>query len=138
MWSPRARRVAVRLRGEDHTLQDAGHGVHERLLAASAGEDYWIVLDGTPLPDPCSRWQPAGIRGPSRVLDTREFDWSDRDWSGVPLEDLVLYELHVGAFTEEGTFSAVIPHLLGATRAGRHGDRADARRRVPGPARLGI
>ncbi len=118
VWAPRARRVAVRLRGEDHTLEDAGHGVHERLLPTSAGEDYWIVLDGTPLPDPCSRWQPAGIRGPSRVLDAREFDWSDHDWSGVPLEDLVLYELHVGAFTEEGTFGAVIPHLLGLRELG--------------------
>ena len=111
VWAPRARRVAVRLRGEDHPLEDAGHGVYERALPASAGEDYWIVLDGTPLPDPCSRWQPAGIRGPSRLLDPREFDWSDGDWSGVALEDLVLYELHVGAFTDEGTFSAVIPHL---------------------------
>ncbi|MGA2319378.1 MAG: malto-oligosyltrehalose trehalohydrolase [Solirubrobacteraceae bacterium] len=118
VWAPRAQRVAVRLRGEDHALKDAGHGVHERLLAASAGEDYWIVLDGTPLADPCSRWQPAGIRGPSRVLDTREFEWSDRDWSGVALEDLVLYELHVGAFTQEGTFAAVIGHLRGLRELG--------------------
>ncbi len=110
-WAPRAHTVAVRLNGEDHFLQEAGHGVHERRLRASAGEDYWIVLDGTPLPDPCSRWQPEGIRGPSRVLDTRGFQWSDHGWSGIALEDLVLYELHVGAFSEEGTFAAVIPHL---------------------------
>ena len=110
-WAPRAQAVAVRVNGENHSLQEAGHGVHERRLRASAGEDYWIVLDGTPLPDPCSRWQPEGIRGPSRVLDTRGFQWSDHDWSGIALEDLVLYELHVGAFTEDGTFAAVIPHL---------------------------
>ena len=118
VWAPRARRVAVRLRGEYDSLRDAGHGVHERLLPTSAGEDYWFVLDGAPLPDPCSRWQPAGIRGPSRVLDTREFDWTDHDWSGVPLEDLVLYELHVGTFTETGTFDAVIPHLRGLRELG--------------------
>jgi maltooligosyltrehalose trehalohydrolase len=118
VWAPLAQAVAVRLRGEDHVLRDAGHGVHERCLAASAGEEYWIVLDGAPLADPCSRWQPEGIRGPSRVLDTRAFAWSDHDWSGIALEDLVLYELHVGAFTEEGTFSAVIPHLRGLRELG--------------------
>jgi maltooligosyltrehalose trehalohydrolase len=69
------------------------------------------VLDGRRHPDPCSRHQPRGLRGPSRVLDTGAFAWRDAGWGGVPLRELVLYELHVGTFTPEGTFDAVVPHL---------------------------
>ena len=70
------------------------------------------------LPDPCSRWQPDGVRGPSRVVDTAAFAWTDEGWAGVSLADLVLYELHVGTFTGRGTFDAAIPHLPScATRA---------------------
>ena len=64
--------------------------------------------------------------------------WTDDGWTPPALRDLVLYELHVGTFTPEGTFEAAIPHLRGAARARRHRDRADAGRRVPGPPRLGL
>jgi maltooligosyltrehalose trehalohydrolase len=62
-------------------------------------------------PDPASRLQPEGVHGPSQVVDLRPFEWTDSDWKGIPLEDTVFYELHVGTFTEEGTFAALIPHL---------------------------
>jgi maltooligosyltrehalose trehalohydrolase len=63
------------------------------------------------LPDPSSRHQPAGLRGPSRVLDTDTFSWTDAGWSPPALPELVLYELHVGAFTPAGTFAAAAKHL---------------------------
>jgi maltooligosyltrehalose trehalohydrolase len=97
--------------GADHDLAGEGLGMHVARLPAAAGDDYWLVVDGRRLPDPCSRWQPRGIRGASRVLDSADFGWSDRRFGAAPLRDAVLYELHVGAFTAEGTFDAAIEHL---------------------------
>jgi maltooligosyltrehalose trehalohydrolase len=77
-----------------------------------SGQRYAYRLDGGPgRPDPASRWQPDGVNRPSAVLCLDEFDWTDSGWSGIPREDLVFYELHVGTFTLEGTFDAVIPRL---------------------------
>jgi maltooligosyltrehalose trehalohydrolase len=93
-------------------LRAAADGVFEGEVAAAPGDDYVFVLDdGRALPDPCSRHQPQGVRGPSRVLDTRAFAWTDEGWGGLELDELVLYELHVGTFTPEGTFAAAIRHL---------------------------
>jgi maltooligosyltrehalose trehalohydrolase len=76
------------------------------------GHDYAFALDGGPaLPDPRSRWQPEGVHGPSRVLDPDWFTWSDAGWQAPPLASGVVYELHVGTFTPEGTFQAVIDRL---------------------------
>ena len=93
-------------------------GVREVTLPLSAGQDYAFVIDGVEIPDPASRWQPAGLRGPSRVLDTEAFAWSDDGFTPPDLEDTVIYELHVGTFTPEGTFEAVIPHLAGLRELG--------------------
>src|SRR3954452_14051334 len=95
----------------EHAMQDEGHGTWTAVLAASAGDDYAYIIDGERVPDPSSRLQPAGLRGPSRVVDPRAWTWSDHGWQGIGLEELVVYELHVGTFTDEGTFDAVIPHL---------------------------
>src|SRR5581483_1386267 len=74
------------------------------------GGAYLLAIDGAELhPDPCSRWQPYGVRGASAAV--APFTWSDEGWQGVTLDELVIYELHVGTFTEEGTFDAVIPRL---------------------------
>jgi maltooligosyltrehalose trehalohydrolase len=79
-------------------------------VPASAGDDYLFVLDGgDALPDPCSRFQPEGIRGPSRVVDTSSFEIAPGP--ELSLDELVLYELHVGTFTREGTFRAAIAEL---------------------------
>jgi maltooligosyltrehalose trehalohydrolase len=111
VWAPLPERVALRVDGREHALEPAGLGVYEGVIEAAPGSDYEYVLDGVALPDPCSRWQPHGVRGPSRLLDTGAFEWTDRDWSPPAIGELVLYELHVGTFTEEGTFAAAIPHL---------------------------
>lgn len=109
VWAPSASRVAVRVH-DDHELSQVGDGVYAGEVFADPGDDYWFVLDGgEPLPDPCSRRQPEGVRGPSRVVDTGAYEIADGP--ELTLEELVLYELHVGTFTPEGTFDAAIPHL---------------------------
>src|SRR5205085_296455 len=72
---------------------------------------YFFRLDGDKRrPDPASRYQPQGVHGPSAVMDST-YEWTDSSWRGLPLESHVFYELHVGAFTPEGTFEAIIPDL---------------------------
>jgi maltooligosyltrehalose trehalohydrolase len=111
VWAPSASSVSVRLEpGPEAALDAVGGGVHEGVLEARRGNDYRFVLDeAVALPDPCSRCQPEGVRGPSRVVDTAEFEVAPGP--ELALEELVLYELHVGTFTSEGTFDGAIPHL---------------------------
>jgi maltooligosyltrehalose trehalohydrolase len=114
VWAPLARSVAVRLDRAETVLASAGDGTWVGEAGAAAGDDYRYVLDGADSwPDPHSRWQPEGVRGPSRVLDTASFEIAPGP--GLDLDDLVLYELHVGTFSDEGTFAGVIPRL-GALR----------------------
>ncbi len=108
VWAPRAESVSLRLGDEDIALGHAGYGIYEVVAPAGAGDDYWFVLDGRGLPDPCSRWQPEGLRGPSRVL---EVPAPAEPFDPPSLEQLVIYELHVGTFTPEGTFAAAAAHL---------------------------
>ena len=117
VWAPRARRVAVRLANADVEMVQAGDGMHELVTPAQAGDDYWYVLDGQPLPDPCSRWQPKGIRGPSRVFAPPQPIASSGP-RPPRREELVIYELHVGTFSPEGTFEAAIAYLDGLASLG--------------------
>ncbi len=115
VWAPDARSVGVRLRGADHPLERDGELWSARVEAA-AGDDYLFVLDdGETRPDPCSRFQPEGVRGPSRVVDTGALRQRRRP---VPLDELVVYELHVGTFSAEGTFDGAIPHLRALAELG--------------------
>ena len=114
VWAPHARAVALRLGDHDLDLEHAGYGVYEAIAPAQAGDDYWFVLDGRPLPDPCSRWQPDGIRGPSRIVDLP----GPAPFTPPVTRDLVIYELHIGTFTDEGTFDAAIEHLPGLAELG--------------------
>jgi maltooligosyltrehalose trehalohydrolase len=112
VWAPHPERVDVRVRGADHELEPEAFGVRSARVEAAAGDDYTFVLDGRELPDPASRHQPEGLRGPSRIVDPAQFTWTDGGWhGGAELEDAVLYELHVGTFTAAGTFDAAIEHL---------------------------
>jgi maltooligosyltrehalose trehalohydrolase len=115
VWAPAVESLEVVAGGDRIPLERDG----EHWLGTLAGGDYVLSVDGREeYPDPCSRWQPNGVRGPSRVLDPGEFDWNDREWSGVALDELVLYELHVGTFSEAGTFDGVIPRLHGLRELG--------------------
>ena len=105
VWAPQARSVTVL----GQALDDVGAGIWAGEAEAAAGDDYLIVLDGETWPDPCSRRQPEGVRGPSRVLDTSGFEIAPGP--GLELDELVLYELHVGTFSSAGTFDGVVPRL---------------------------
>lgn len=77
-----------------------------------AGSLYFYRLpNGLERPDPASRFQPDGVHRPSQILDTRMFSWKAGDWQGLPLENYIIYELHVGAYTPKGTFEAILAHL---------------------------
>jgi maltooligosyltrehalose trehalohydrolase len=108
VWAPIAEQVVVR----GDALDAESDGFFAGTLRLGAGDDYGFAIHaaGSELADPCSREQPTGLRGPSRVLDTDAFSW-DADPVVVPREELVIYELHVGTFTPEGTFDAVVPRL---------------------------
>jgi maltooligosyltrehalose trehalohydrolase len=119
VWAPSVRALAVDVAHGRVALDPVGDGVWEARVAAVAGAEYRLVVDGgETYPDPCSRAQPYGVRGPSAVVDTGAFAWTDEGWKGVALDDLVIYELHVGTFTDEGTFDAVIPRLRGLRALG--------------------
>ena len=128
IWAPVCERVEVAISGSS--------GVEGRTLSLRRGDDgyfsgfdgegkagdlYRFRLDGLRiLPDPASRWQPEGVHGPSMVIDSSAYRWSDKAWQPCDFRDLVIYELHIGAFTTEGTFRATIERLpyirsLGAT-----------------------
>ncbi len=84
-----------------------------------AGSRYFYMPDGgEDCPDPCSYFQPEGVHGPSEVLDHEDHMWTDVQWKGLPLKELVLYELHIGTFTNDGTFEAAINRLHDLVDAG--------------------
>jgi maltooligosyltrehalose trehalohydrolase len=115
VWAPAAQRVAVELDGQmRRPLLPEADGYFSTLVEeVDAGARYRFRLDDreTPLPDPASRFQPEGPHGVSEVVDPTGFAWSDRDWRGVPAERLVIYEMHIGTFTAEGTWEAAMRHL---------------------------
>jgi len=108
VWAPNGEPALV-LRGRAQPMTDTGEGVWEAHADASDGDAYAFRLDGRDLPDPCARFQPDGLDGPSRVVDTRAFDIAPGP--APTLEELVVYELHVGTYTREGTFDAAITRL---------------------------
>ncbi len=114
VWAPAARRVEAEVAGERYAMTRAAtDGWWEAdIAAATDGADYGFRLDGgDQLPDPRSLRQPTGPDGPSRCYDHDAFGWTDQGWRGVPLPGAVLYELHVGTFTSEGTFDAAIGRI---------------------------
>jgi maltooligosyltrehalose trehalohydrolase len=107
VWAPNAHSVDVRIGGETHALEGGSDGTFAGVLRARPGDDYLFVLDGREaLPDPCSRFQPDGHRGVSRIV---ELPPAAR--RGLSLESLAVYELHVGTFSAAGTFDGVVPYL---------------------------
>jgi maltooligosyltrehalose trehalohydrolase len=81
------------------------------VISIFPGDLYLFRLDNKEHPDPASYFQAQGVHGPSQVVDHQSFHWNDSEWRGIPLSDMIMYELHVGTFTPEGTFDAIIPRL---------------------------
>jgi maltooligosyltrehalose trehalohydrolase len=112
VWAPRADALRVRALGGDHAMHREGEGFFACTVPGAVdGTRYRLVLpDGRALPDPASRRQPDGVHGDSAVLDPRRMRWR-HSFRGLPREALVLYELHVGTFTPEGTLDAAARRL---------------------------
>jgi len=113
VWAPRPERVDVLLGDRRLPMERTAGGWWTREAeSADAGTDYAFSLDGgPPRADPRSAFQPAGVFGPSRLVDHGSFVWSDQGWRGVPLPGAVLYECHIGTFSAPGTFTGAIEHL---------------------------
>jgi maltooligosyltrehalose trehalohydrolase len=117
VWAPKARRASIVLvdGSERQTIEleadGAGYFEHD-FDEIAEGQHYAIRLDdGQERPDPCALWQPGSVHGPSAVYRPERFEWTDSGWEGVRQQDLVVYELHIGTFTERGTFDAAIERL---------------------------
>jgi maltooligosyltrehalose trehalohydrolase len=116
VWAPQAHEVAVRLVAPEIGMipmkRDEWGYWRVKADGITPGARYLYRIDNVEdRPDPASHFQPLGVHGPSAVVAHDEFVWSDHDWTGVPQERLVIYELHTGVFTPEGTFDAIIPRL---------------------------
>lgn len=110
VWAPQTQTVALRLCNQNVTipLQHDGNYWQTNTDQIQPGDTYKFILNGTvERPDPASLAQPDGVHGPSQAVDTSGFSWTDADWRNHPLEDYLLYELHTGTFTPEGTFAGI-------------------------------
>ena len=123
MWAPIPNQITLRLaragaQPQDIPMRRDGEDFVATATAA-AGDRYAYVVDGgPPIPDPVSRFLPEGVHGPSEILDPSTFQWTDVGWRGLALRDYVIYELHVGTFTPEGTFDSAIAKLEYLKRLG--------------------
>lgn len=116
VWGPNLNSVAVKLtspKAASLPLQKREMGFWSvEVDDVGAGAQYFYEINQTETrPDPASRYQPEGVHGPSMVIDQSRYDWQDQSWRNLPLQDYVIYELHVGTFTPEGTFEAAIARL---------------------------
>jgi maltooligosyltrehalose trehalohydrolase len=122
VWAPLAERVSVNLGGET-IVMDRDPRIEgwwqSGTRAAIPGEEYSFNVDEVKnLPDPRSGWQPRGVHGPSKIVDHSSFRWADEDFQARPLSSALIYELHVGTFTEAGTFDGVIDRLCHLKKLG--------------------
>jgi maltooligosyltrehalose trehalohydrolase len=118
VWAPRSRKAGIILAtdasadGRPLELSPESNGYFSGLICeVKAGMQYRVQLDHGSFPDPVSRFQPEGPHGPSRIIDPTTFSWSDRDWRGPEVDRQVIYEMHVGTFTPEGTWRAAAEQL---------------------------
>jgi len=110
LWAPKASSVAIQLNNLECTLPmlKGDDGWFELITDAHAGAQYSFKIDDKQsVPDPASRFQPSGVHGPSEVIDPFAYNWQDSNWQGRRWDEAVVYELHVGTFSDEGTFAGV-------------------------------
>jgi len=123
VWAPRPQTIALVLEDPDGSrdvpLESEGDGYYSVTVGdVSAGQRYRYRLDDALLPDPASRSQPDGPFGPSEVVDPARFQWTDAGWRGVAREGQIVYEMHIGTFTREGTWRAAMDRLPALARLG--------------------
>ncbi len=110
LWAPKASSVALQLNGPEHSVSMSrlDGGWFELVTVAGEGAQYSFKIDEQQVvPDPASRFQPGGVHGPSELIDPFAYQWQDTNWRGRPWDEAVIYELHVGTFSPEGTFAGV-------------------------------
>jgi maltooligosyltrehalose trehalohydrolase len=113
VWARDHKTVSVVVKNREYPLQleDDGYFAGD-VKEVRAGDTYRFLLDGEgPFPDPASRYQPEGPHGPSQIIDPSYFAWTDQAWQGLKLAHQVIYELHIGTFTREGTWPSASPQL---------------------------
>ena len=112
VWAPERDEINLRLGTRTIPMEKDAQGYfHTEVKNIGDGDRYQYELDGKTYPDPASAFQPDGVYGASAVVDHRLFVWSDAAWHVPPFSKLIFYEIHVGAFTPQGTFDAIIPRL---------------------------
>lgn len=113
--APACEQLTLSIEGEDAQeipMTDEGERTYVAMARVPVGTKYWFrVPDGNPRPDPASRFQPDGVHGTSQLIDPHSYSWQDASWRGLPKGEMILYELHVGTFTKEGTYLAAIDRL---------------------------
>ncbi|HVA86312.1 MAG TPA: malto-oligosyltrehalose trehalohydrolase [Candidatus Saccharimonadales bacterium] len=120
VWAPTPESVELDVAGRRVPMTPEPDGWWSASGEDATSADYGFVLDGAEpvLPDPRSAWQPNGVHGPSRLVDHAAFRWTDQRFRAPPLSEAVIYELHVGTFSEAGTFDGVVEHLDHLVRLG--------------------
>ena len=115
VWAPIPKKVAVKIGEATYPMQGPDASGIWKVAVDDAGDgmEYAFLLDDdeTPYPDPRSLSQPRGVHGPSAVYDNKKYQWQDITWQGPPLTGAIIYELHIGTFTQEGTFDSAIERL---------------------------
>jgi maltooligosyltrehalose trehalohydrolase len=113
IWAPLAKEAFLVVNSsKEIKLTCSGEGYWSALVKdLKEGDHYRFRIDGKEYPDPASLSQPAGVHGPSAVINLQSFQWTDNDWNNLPLQDYIIYELHVGTFTTQGTFEAIEARL---------------------------
>lgn len=122
LWAPKLNAIAVQIVAPPHLIpmqqRESGYW-SAKAEDIEPGTLYFYKLEGdVERPDPASHFQPQGVHEPSAVVDHSTMNWTDAQWSGIPLEEMIIYELHVGTFTPEGTFEAIIPRLAALRELG--------------------
>ncbi|MCT7952003.1 malto-oligosyltrehalose trehalohydrolase [Ancylothrix sp. C2] len=118
VWAPLLKEVALKIITPEERLipmkkEDEIEGFWKATVQGiKPGTQYYYQLEANKnLPDPASYYQPEGVHGPSQIIDPNSYEWKEQNWAGVPIQEMIIYELHIGTFTKEGTFEAAIPHL---------------------------
>jgi len=114
LWAPQVERVQLHVIHPEERLieMEAEERGYFQVIVDDIhpGNRYFFCINNQDRPDPAARCQPEGVHGPSQIINP-DFPWEDANWKGIPLQEYIFYELHVGTFTHEGTFDAVIPYL---------------------------
>ena len=140
VWAPLPRKVEVLVDGQRHPMtRQPDDWWTANVASAKPDSEYGFLVDGEgPFPDPRSASQPKGVHGLSRLTDDSAFAWTDRQFQAPPLSSAVIYELHLGTFTPEGTFLAVIAQLDHLVSLGHDACGTDAGGGIFRQPRLGL